>query len=292
MTALPRASLLSALRLAAMRAVRNASPTGSGTAAQALPPELPVSDALFVADTCSNCGAVLAAPFCGHCGQKKVGRLRLGQLRIEAWESYRLFDMGLVRSALRLAARPGAVAREYVLGARKQHVHPLKLLLVAIGLLLLVQNQIAYLDSSNTSLGQAMALVKDYAKWSFSIGIIAILATSLLLFRRRLGYNATEHLVLATYTHFLIIAANVINLSVLLVVPHAWVPLHKQASLIYMGMIESGLVALAFAQFFALDWRRDWPRVLLAAALFLAIKQALLYAYGRAVLKIVLAQLT
>ena len=87
-------------------------------------------------------------------------------------------------------------------------------------------------------------------------------------------------------------AANAINLSALLVLPHAWVAIHKQASLLYMGAVEAVIVAFAFAQFFDLKLRRDWPRVLLAAALFVAIKQALLYAYGRVVLKIVMAQLT
>ncbi len=251
-----------------------------------------MGDGWFSAANCRNCGSALTQPFCGNCGQKKVGRLGVGQLRSEAWENYRLFDMGLVRSALRLAAKPGVVAREYVLGARKLHVHPLKLLLVAIGLLLLVQAQTAYLGTGEGNLGRAMTLVREYAKWSFSVGIVAIWLSSRLMFRRRLDYNATEHLVLATYTHFLVIAANVINLSLLLVLPAVWMPLHKQASLVYMSVIEVAIVVLAFSQFFALDLRRHAWRVGLAALLFLIIKQALMYAYGRVVLKLVLAQLT
>lgn len=286
----PARSVLASVRDSSVRVARSAWPFGGGPSAHALPRDVPVDAALFAPDVCRNCGAMLTAPHCGACGQKKVARLGHGQLRTEAWESYRLFDMGLVHATLRVIAGPGTVAREYVLGARKRHMHPLKLLLVMIGFLLLVQSQVAYLDSADGTINRAMALVKSYAKWSFSVGILAILAASKLTMPRRLGYNLIEHLVLATYTHALVIGANVLNLMTLLAMPRAWLPAHKQASLVYMTGFEAAIVAVAFAQFFNLG-RRDAWRLALAVLAFLLIKHALLYGYGRVVLKLVLAQL-
>mgnify|MGYP003515994535 CR=1 FL=1 len=74
--------------------------------------------AYFDAPVCHNCGAALATAYCGACGQKRARRLDFGAVRIEAWQSYRLFEMSLVKGALRMARAPGLVAREFVLGAR------------------------------------------------------------------------------------------------------------------------------------------------------------------------------
>ena len=248
-----------------------------------------VTSTHFSEPVCRNCGFEQRTPFCPACGQQKARRFDLGAVRSEAWQGLRLFEMETVRGALRLARQPGTVAREYVLGARKKHVHPLKLLLVAIGVLLLVLAQARYLHTDDARLGQARELMQGYARWSFSLGIVAILATSLLLFRRYGGFNATEHLVLAVYVHFLAIAATVVNLLPTL----AWsLPWHRSASAIYMGFVETAIVVVTFRQFFRLDWRRDGVRLLLAAALFAALKWLLLRAYALVLVRIVLSQLS
>lgn len=249
-----------------------------------------VTAAHFESEVCRNCSAALDAPHCGACGQKKAARLGLGDLRAEAWSSYRWFEASLVRAGLRLATQPGAVAREYVLGARKCHVHPLKLLLVAVGLLIWLLAETRYLASGTQQVSAAMALVVRYSKWSFSLGIPAIWLASMAVFGRRLGYNAVEHLVLAAYVQFVVIAANVLNL-----LPVAWLDIapaaHKQAATLYMGVLEAAVVAIAFKQFFALHWRRDAVRVALAVAMFLLLKKLFLFAYGRALVQLVLWRL-
>lgn len=250
------------------------------------------SPAWFAAPLCRNCGTVLPTKFCGHCGQQKAVRFNVAAVGGEAWTTWRLFELDVLKSAWRLLSKPGTVAREYVLGSRKKHVHPLKLLLVAIGVLLLVLAQGNYLASANANVSRAMELVRSYANWSFSLGIVAILATSLLVFRRRGGYNPTEHLVLAVYCHFLVICAAIANLLPTLVwrAP-AWLAAHKAWSGVYMDVIEAGLVMLAFRQFFLVDLRRDWWRLLLAGVLFAALKWGLLRLYAMVLVKIVMAQL-
>lgn len=104
-----------------------------------------VADALFDTGLCLNCRAALTGPFCAQCGQKKAGRIGRATVRQEAWARFRWFEWGLVRHALRVLPHPGTMAREYVLGMRKDHLHPLSLLCLAIGFLLVVLGHTDYL---------------------------------------------------------------------------------------------------------------------------------------------------
>jgi hypothetical protein len=214
-------------------------------------------------------------------------------LRKEAWEKIRWFEADMLKAAVKVALRPGTVAREYVLGKRQSHTHPLKLLLAAIVLLLIVIAQTDYLGSSDETLNKAIELVQAYSKWSFSLGILAIVIASNLTFWRRCGFNFIEHLVLATYTHFVVITANLINMSPLLIRSNPeLVQKHRLHAGTYMDWVEGGIVFLSFGQFFAIDWRRQWWWPAIGAGIFYLTKEGLLYLYARAVIRIVLAQLT
>jgi hypothetical protein len=252
-----------------------------------------LSDGFFDAGVCRNCGASLHARFCHACGQKTAERLTSAHLRDEAWEKLRWFEADMAKSALTVALKPGKVAREYVLGRRKSHTHPLKLLLAAIVVLLLVIAQTNYLGSSDATLSKAVALVQSWSKWSFSLGILAILIASNLVFWSRQGFNVIEHLVLATYAQFVIIVANIVNLSPLLLDSNAeLVAAHRFYTGYYMDWVEAAIVFFAFGQFFAIDWRQQWWWPAIGAVLFYVAKQGLFYLYARAVIRIVLAQLS
>lgn len=246
----------------------------------------------FAAPLCHNCGATLATAFCGNCGQQRAQRLNLLSVGSEAWSSFRLFELEIVRGALRLVRAPGLVAREYVLGARKKHVHPLKLLLIAAGILLLVLNQSNYLDSRNTHVSRALVLIGAYANWSFSLGILAILFSSWTVLSWRRPWNLTEHLVLAVYCHFLVIVGSTFfSLPRLLWREPALLALHKSIGGWFMDALGVLVVTLAFKQFFILDWRRDGWRLLLAAGVFLGCKYLLVRLYALALVKLVLSNL-
>lgn len=246
----------------------------------------------FVAADCHNCGATLTTPFCGHCGQERAKRLNVLSIGSEAWQSYRLFEFSVIKAAWRLLRAPGLVAHEFVLGRRKQHVHPLKLLLIAIGLLLLVLSQSNMLESENVNVSKAMLIVRAYAKWSFSIGIVAIVCASMTLFAWRRPYNVTEHLVLGVYCHFLIIVLSIVNLlPTLLFRDPQWLALHKSWSGWPLDVIEAGIVMRAFRQFFGLSWRKHALRLLAAGLLFVIGKWALLRLYALALVKLVLMQM-
>lgn len=251
-----------------------------------------LTDTHFALPQCHNCGQRIDTPYCPACGQKRAERFRLNTIASEAWDKVRVFDFATLRAIWRTLTGPGKVAREFVLGARKKHVHPLKLLLIAIGVLLLLLAQSRYLDSVNAEVSRAMALAQTYGQWSFSIGIVAILSASALIFRQRLGYNFTEHLVLAIYGHFLIILASIANLlPTLLWRAPGFLAAHKAWSAWYMDGVEMLIVGIAYRQFFLLDWKRHWWRLLLAVLLFAGIKWLLLRGFAWLLVKLVLAQL-
>ena len=252
-----------------------------------------VTGAFFGAAICRNCGAALHGKYCEACGQKKAERLGLSHLRDEAWDKIRWFEADMARSAIRVLLKPGRIAREYVFGQRKSHTHPLKLLLAAIVVLLLVIAQTDYLGTDDARLGKAVELVQSWSKWSFSLGIVAILIASNIVFWSRHGFNFIEHLVLATYTHFVIIVANIFNLSPLLLGSNAkLVASHRFYTGYYMPFVEVGIVFFAFGQFFAIDWRQQWWWPAIGAALFYVAKEGLFHLYALAVIRIVLAQLS
>nr|WP_250812569.1 DUF3667 domain-containing protein [Neorhizobium tomejilense] len=251
-----------------------------------------MTDGFFQPAICRNCGTPVDGKFCAACGQKKSTRLCASHLRKEAWEKIRWFEADMAHSALRVVTRPGIVAREYVFGQRKSHTHPMKLLLASIIALLLVIAQVDYLGTDDARLGRAIALVQAYSKWSFSLGILAVLIASKVVFWSRQGFNFVEHLVLATYTHFVIIVANIVNLSPLLLDSNVrLVKTHQFYTAYYMPWVEAGIVFVAFGQFFAIDWRQQWWWAAMGAALFYLTKETLFHLYARAVIRIVVAQL-
>lgn len=253
---------------------------------------LPLDEAHFAAPLCRNCGQPLQSPYCAVCGQKKAERFKLTTIASEAWDKVRVFDFDTLTSIGRVVVGPGRVAREFVLGARKKHVHPLKLLLIAIGVLLLVLAQSRYLDSANAELSRAMQLMQSYGQWSFSIALVAILAASNLVFWRRLGYNFTEHLVLAIYVQFLLILASILTLLPTLIwrAP-AFLAVHKAYSTWHLDPVALLIVGIALRQFFLLDLRRDWWRLLAAVLLFAGIKWLLFQGFALLLVKLVMAKL-
>ncbi len=243
----------------------------------------------FAAPVCHNCGAAMATPHCGECGQKRAKRLDFSAIRSEAWSNYRVFEFGIVKAAWRLAHSPGHVAREFVLGARAKHVHPLKLLLIAIGVLMLVLMTVQFLTAAAADYNAVMQRVQSYANWALSLGFFAIVTASMAVFYRRRPYNLTEHIVLGLYAHFLVVAANILSFLPLLVYRQSdFVTAHRVWSAWPMEVIEASLVMFAFHQFFQLQWRRDWWRLMLAGLVYGVVKWGINRLFVLAVIKYVL----
>ena len=90
-------------------------------------------------DTCANCGAALAGPWCHACGQ--AARDPLASVRtFAAHVTSDLFsvDSRAVRSVRDLLLRPGAATRAYLQGHRVRYTAPLQIYLLAAAVFFLV----------------------------------------------------------------------------------------------------------------------------------------------------------
>lgn len=252
-----------------------------------------VSDAWFARGVCCNCGTALATPYCGACGQKAARRFVWRDLRTEGWDRLRLFEMTWARTLVRLVLAPGLVARGYVLGCRADTMHPLKLLVATVAILVVVlagsQYFSVYAAGGNDAVVARMAAqVLAWSNWSFSLGIVAIIAAARLTFGRRLGYNLVEVGVLAVYCQAIVLAFIAINLLPTLIRPDpAFVLAHKAASQVYVPIVKTLVVAVGYRQFYRLSWRADAPRLALACLIFTALNWALLRLYAAAILLLV-----
>ncbi len=66
---------------------------------------------------------------------------------------------------------------------------------------------------------------------------------------------------------------------------------HREWSPWYMDGVEMLIVAIAFQQFYRLDLKRQWWRLLLAVLLFAGIKWLLLAGFAWLLVRLVMAQL-
>jgi len=242
---------------------------------------------------CRNCGSSRDTPFCPRCGQKAAKRFVWRDIAKESWDRLRFFELKSLKTLARLVTAPGTVARNYVLGRRTAYMHPLTLLVALVAVLVLILAANRYFDLSgfaDRDLDRMAERVMAYANWSFSLGILAIFLGSWTTFRHRCGYNAIEHAILAVYVQAIILAAIIVNLVPTLIWSDpAFIAAHRAAAQYYLYAIKLAIVAAAYRQFFLLDLRSDWPRLLLACLLYAGIGWLLLRAYAAAVLWIVTA---
>jgi hypothetical protein len=255
--------------------------------------DVAASDDWFGETKCRNCEATLTTAYCGACGQKTARRFVWRDICVETWDRIRVFELPWLRTLGKLIIAPGTVARDYVLGRRTVHMHPLKLLVATVAILVLVlagsQYFSIYAEVDRDAVVKRMARqVLAYSNWSFSLGIIAIIAAARLTFGRRLGYNLIEVAVLAIYCQSIVLAFISINLLPTLIWhDRDFILAHKALSQIYIPALKTLVVAVGYRQFYLLTWRADWPRLILACIMFFAINWALLRIYAWAILWLV-----
>jgi hypothetical protein len=245
----------------------------------------------FAAPVCRNCNAARTTPYCPQCGQKAAKRFEWRDIGKESWDRLRYFELKSIRTVTRLILSPGTVARNYVLGRRTTYMHPLSLLIVLVGVLVLMlaaNRYFGHYGFADRDVDRMAKRVMTYANWSFSLGIVSIFLGSWSVFRRRLGYNAIEHAVLAVFVQIVILAAIIVNMVPTLIWRDpAFVTAHRAASQHYLYVIKLAIVAVAYRQFFLLRLRSDWPRLLLACLVFVGTSWLLLRAYAAAILWLV-----
>lgn len=244
----------------------------------------------FTAGHCLNCGDPRLDAYCPRCGQGRVGRLGLNALWAETWTRWRVFEFSLVQALWQVLRRPGRVALEYVQGARRRHVHPLKLWLFVAALQLLVVQRSGYLDAEGVELGAALALIQTWSNFAFAIGGLALWLASVLVMKR--GYTLAEHAVLAAYAHSLVLAvATLLKLPVLFLRSPEFLALHQTLAPHAQDLVGALALGVAARQFFGLRGLGGLLHLLPLLAAFLCVKWLLLRGFGHALSAYVRSQL-
>jgi hypothetical protein len=92
----------------------------------------PTSDVRRLEEKCLNCGATLAGPFCGSCGQRAIPPYpTVQELASDAFNELSGWDGRFATTIRTLIRRPGELTREFLTGRRARYISPIRLYLVA-----------------------------------------------------------------------------------------------------------------------------------------------------------------
>lgn len=135
-------------------AVRTRSPVvepGTPLAAEAAPAEL----------RCANCLAPVSGHFCAQCGAPRLDERPLTVRRFahELWGEVTSVDSATVRSFRTLLARPGQLTRDFLDGRTRWYLSPLRIYLLAFGLMLFARSFTAFDRQLDARMSEATAKV-------------------------------------------------------------------------------------------------------------------------------------
>lgn len=156
-----------------------------------------------IGPNCLNCQAALpgTARFCAQCGQKvDARRLTLHDIGHELWHALTHTDRSVLGVMKAMLLRPGLLARDYVQGRRRRHFSPFAFLVIATGLVVLLNllTGIGGFSDPKMHPGPVGRFLNKHLNL-FVLAQVPLLALwSRLLFWRS-GMNLAENLVLAAY---------------------------------------------------------------------------------------------
>lgn len=169
---------------------------------------------------CKNCGQIIDAKFCSHCGQNsKVDRITLTNFITELSDSLIQVNRGLLFTIKELTIRPGYSIKDYIKGKRKNYFKPIAYALALSTVYFLISKLTddstflvdllegfnnGFTDSGarNTELPNKLLLAANWFTNNFAYAAILLiplhaLATYLAFFKS--GFNYLEHIVLNSY---------------------------------------------------------------------------------------------
>ena len=166
------------------------------------------------ATDCLNCGQVIQANFCGHCGQSAhTHAVNWHYIWHEIPHSVWHVDRGILFTIRQLCTRPGHTIREFLEGKRVNHYRPLALLLLLGGLLVLVMHSLdlsmaklsqdAYRTDASAeakAFGMRMNQFMEEKMTILNIAFLPFFAFGYWLAFRRKGYSYPQLLVAQTFT--------------------------------------------------------------------------------------------
>jgi len=205
-------------------------------------------------ERCLNCQAPLHGQYCHVCGQKD-GPVAVppGPFAVEAFEEVFSIDRRFFRTLWMLAARPGALTREWIAGRRVRHVPPFRLYLTAsvvYFLVLAVSRDASFFFFTAGTGPQARAFIALLPRLMFFILPLFALLLGVLFGRRFF----VAHLVFAL--HFFALAFLLLSAHTLLEAGVFAALARRQVALARAGMLVDSALQLALFVYLYLALRR------------------------------------
>ena len=136
--------------------------------------EKPTGKAGDHSHNCDDCGAEVSGRYCSNCGQPTHTHRTLLHLGEEILHGVMHFDSRIWRTLPLLAANPGRLTREWVLGKRTRYVSPLAMYLFTVFVMFMI---LSFLPV-NTQIQAAETAVRDAASGPASTGTSYMMATN------------------------------------------------------------------------------------------------------------------
>jgi Protein of unknown function (DUF3667) len=208
---------------------------------------------------CANCGNTFTDEFCNHCGQKISHRITLKHIFHDIAHAFTHADKGLLNLFLQLFARPGIVAREYIVeGKRKKYFNPFQYILILGSIAVFVAVNSHFIQTTmetiqptgNVSKRQLefMHTVSAYQTKYYNIMILLQLpffALGSYWVYRKYKFNYAEHLTLHT---FITAQTTLISMITMLIIAVSGKPGVYIAAI--MSLLSIVYLVFAFTQFF------------------------------------------
>ncbi len=220
-----------------------------------------MSEALSPAadSSCLNCGTPLAGAYCHVCGQRAdTERITNRRLWGQVFEAFTDLDRGFLYTLKVLTVAPGRAIKDYLAGHRAPMYNPFRfyILVAAVTLIALSLLDVDFVKAGrelNQSLAgpdqrpEAIQLQEKVNRWTQeNLQTLQLLALPLIAFgtwfafRKRLGYNYAEMLVLQCYT------SGYSSLAMAVLVPFLGLTSNPMLAYSAVGLIVSLLLSLRF----------------------------------------------
>ncbi|RYY70520.1 MAG: DUF3667 domain-containing protein [Chitinophagaceae bacterium] len=168
--------------------------------------------------TCPNCNNTFVGSFCNNCGQRLVHRITMSHIAHDLTHAFTHTDKGFFYMMGQLFLRPGLVAREYIVEAKRKRYFPPFQYLIILGTIAtiivvnshFIENTMRSMEqitggSSKGSAQQAAFMQKLQTVQSKYYNIMIMLQlpfyslAAFLFYRRKYKYNYAELLTLQTF---------------------------------------------------------------------------------------------
>jgi hypothetical protein len=168
---------------------------------------------------CKNCGHVGAGKYCSECGQPyEVKRITVSSLLHEVFHFFSHLDKGFPYTLKQLAAHPGKMQKNYLLGERSKHQKPFSMFFICAtltGLAIYLFTKPSSMSGASSFDEMRVYFYRHYYVLAQAVLIPYYALVTWLLFQDK-NFNYAEALVLFVYTLafllLLVILTNAINL--------------------------------------------------------------------------------